>query len=511
MARKKDILSKRDLDVLKEALKQKAVDKPELLFDIRNVLFESQLDFALDPSRKKVACCSRRAGKSHTLAACLIDSAIRHPGRLNLYITLSKTSARNIIWSDLIKMIQEHSLEVKPNHHEMIATFWNGSKILIGGAKDTTEIEKYRGIKAQLIVLDEAQSFKEFMRELIQDILEPALGDYQGKMMVTGTPNPTCKGFFYNACTGAKGFQKWGRFHWTLKENIMFPSFVDGTVTYEKLIEEILVDRGVTSANPSFRREYMGEWAQDNDALVYNCPNECRVDSIDNDHDWEYILAYDTGFKDDDAFAIVAYSGDSKTAYIVESHILSKKFDEEGNEILRGFSDSMEHIKILNDSYKFKKIVFDPTESGHKVAQEIRRRYGIRMDPAEKVNKQANISFMNDDLRTGRLQVVAPMCPDLLHQWDNLTWEYRADGSRVPGTKIGNAKMDHEADAALYAWRASRHYMSKDPVFEPTIDSPEYSGHLQRKLKQEAIKEAERQAARNRLNTRHTKRKVSKF
>ena len=102
MAKKKDILSKRDLDVLKEALKQKAVDKPELLFDIRNVLFESQLDFALDPSRKKVACCSRRAGKSHTLAACLIDSAIRHPGRLNLYITLSKTSARNIIWSDLI-------------------------------------------------------------------------------------------------------------------------------------------------------------------------------------------------------------------------------------------------------------------------------------------------------------------------------------------------------------------------------------------------------------------------
>jgi hypothetical protein len=211
---------------------------------------------------------------------------------------------------------------------------------------------------------------------------------------------------------------------------------------------------------------------------------------MEDGHDWEYILAFDTGFRDDDAFAVVAYSLTCKTAYVVETCVIEKKFDEDGKEILRGFSDSMEMIRSLNDVYRFKKVVFDPTSDGHKIAQEIRRRYGIRMDPAEKVNKQAYISLMNDDLRTGRLKVVEPGCKDLLHQWDNLTWEYKADGTRVPGTKIGSVKMDHEADAALYAWRTSRHFMAKEADTTPEEGTEEWAKFTQRKLFEDAVKQA---------------------
>lgn len=453
---------------------------------------------------------SHNSGKSTTLCACLIDSAIRYPGRLNLYITLSKTSARNIIWSDLVKMVMEHDIDVKFNHHEMVATFWNGSKVLIGGAKDTQEIEKYRGIKAQLVVLDEAQSFKPFIKELIQDILEPALGDYQGKMMVTGTPNPTCKGFFHDASNLKKGFEKWGSFHWTLKENVKFPAFVDGTVTYEELIQNILEDRGVTRDDSAFRREYLGEWAQDNDALVYNCPEEGRVCDKEDGHDWDYILAYDTGFRDDDAFAVVGYSKTCKTAYLVESLSIEKKFDEDGKVIDRGFSEAMDVIRDLNDVYRFKEIIFDPTEAGLKTATEIRRRYGINMKSAEKGNKQATIAFLNDDLRTGRLKVIEPCCKDLLQQWDNLTWDYRADGSRAIGTKIGSVKMDHAADAALYAWRASRHYMSKDPISEPEEGSSGWGAYMQRKMFKEAVEEARQEQIRE-SKSKKKFRKVSTF
>lgn len=491
MASKKQV-SKKDLETLKNYLKQKAEDTPELLFDIEKILFKEQLEFVKSNSRKTVACCSRRAGKSIALCAALIDSSIRHSGRLNLYITLSKTSARNIIWADLVKMSQANNLDVKFNHHEMIASFWNGSKILIGGAKDTTEIEKYRGIKAQLIVLDEAQSFKPFMHELVQDILEPALGDYQGKMMVTGTPNPTCKGFFYAAHTNQKGFTDWESHHWTLKDNIMFPAFVDGLTSYDKLIDEVLTGRGVNHTNPAFRREYLGEWAQDNDALVYDCPDTGRVTSLEEGHDWEYILAYDTGFRDADAFSVIAYSLTCKTAYVVETRALENSVDEEGNEVKRGFSEAMEVIRELNNTYKFRKIVFDPTESGLKITEEIRRRYGIRMEPAEKSNKQAYIAFLNDDLRTGRLKVVEASCENLLFQWDNLVWKYFADGTRKPGTMIQDKKWDHESDATLYAWRAAKHFMAKEPQVLPEVGTEAYGRMVQRQLFEEALKESKK-------------------
>ena len=354
---KKLNITPQKMKALKKVILDNSKEKPELIFDISKILFPEQLAFATTNARFSVACCSRRAGKSIAIAASLVDTAIRYPGRYSLYLTLSKTSAKGIIWKELNDMTLGMGLDVKVNNHELIMKFWNGSEIHIGGAKDTTEIEKYRGWKFQMIVLDEAQSFKPFIREFIRDILMPALGDFQGKFKMTGTPNPSCKGVFYEACHQIEEFKTWEHHHWTLEKNTKFPAFVQGLTTYDEMMQEVLEDRGITRDNPSFLREYMGVWAQENNSLVYNCPEDSRIEILPND-EWKYILAYDTGFRDDDAFSVIAYSATDTSAYCVDAHNLPPKYGEDGEELPRSFSDVAEHIKSLNEQYGgFMKIV----------------------------------------------------------------------------------------------------------------------------------------------------------
>jgi len=60
-------------------------------------LHPKQRAFVRDKSRRKVALCSRRAGKSHGILAWLIDGALEDPGGLSVYVARSKGDARRIL------------------------------------------------------------------------------------------------------------------------------------------------------------------------------------------------------------------------------------------------------------------------------------------------------------------------------------------------------------------------------------------------------------------------------
>lgn len=475
MTKKK--LTGSQLAALKALAQQKAEDNPDVLFPLKEILFKQQLEFVLDPARVTVACCSRRAGKSIAVAALLIYNSIKMKEVKNLYITITRGSARDIIWGELLKLLRDFHLydDVHIDNQRMRITFWNRSEIIISGAKDTTEIEKLRGNKYYTAVIDEAQSFKPYLDYLIREILRPALRDYQGKLLLTGTPKGVFSGAFYDACHNNKKFRKASVHHWTIKDNIKFPAFATGLITYEEMVEEELEEEGITESDAAFQRETLGKWVKDDSANVYNLPSTSLINELPAEVvEWRYILAYDTGFRDDDAFTILAYSPDHLSAYIIDSHNLPTVYDEDGNVRDKTYSDVVSHIRDLQSMYNFTKIVFDPTEAGHKTATEIRQRYKIRMEAVQKINKLANIRFMNDDLRKGALKVIESSTEDLRFQWDNLTWQEKADGTRVPGTKIGGVKLDHLADSALYGWRTCRHYLSSEKPSEPDYGTVEY-------------------------------------
>ena len=143
-------------------------EKPKFLFD--KFCFKKQVDFFRGSgSRFRNAVCSRRAGKTVGIAADMIDSALKNDEVNLLYITITQQQARAIIWSDLVKIIEEYELECKMDNVRLTIAFPNKSKIYIAGAKDRTEIEKFRGWKLMKCYIDECQSFRSYLKELIND------------------------------------------------------------------------------------------------------------------------------------------------------------------------------------------------------------------------------------------------------------------------------------------------------------------------------------------------------
>src|ERR1700677_108339 len=114
-------------------------------FNITQFLFDKQLTFVEDPNPYKVAVCSRRSGKTTACAAHLIYTALHKPGSNSLYITLTRDTAKKLVWKELRRINREHDLKGKENETELSITFPNESIIYLSGCLNASEIEKFRG------------------------------------------------------------------------------------------------------------------------------------------------------------------------------------------------------------------------------------------------------------------------------------------------------------------------------------------------------------------------------
>jgi len=232
-------------------------------FDITQYCFKEQLALVQDPADFATACTSRRAGKSTGSAADLIDTAIGRSGIVCLYITLSRASAKRIIWPELLQINRTYQLGALPNIADLSLTFPNGSVIYCSGAKNKSEIEKFRGLPIALCYIDEAQSFGSYIQELIDDVISKALYDYNGRLRVTGTPPPIPTGYFHEICHSPQ----WSHHVWDMRNNPWL--LKKSGKTPMQLIERDLVRKGVDINDPGIQRECFGRWVTDSNALVF--------------------------------------------------------------------------------------------------------------------------------------------------------------------------------------------------------------------------------------------------
>src|SRR5580698_5457567 len=162
----------------------------EKKFVISDYLFKEQLEFVTDEATFATAVCSRRAGKSIACSAYMIHTALQRPGTISLYITLSRASAKRIIWPSILELNDTYKLGGVTNIADLSIKFPSGSMIYLSGAKDQSEVSKFRGIPLALAIIDEAQSFGHFIQELIDDVISKSLYDFNGQLRVIGTPPP---------------------------------------------------------------------------------------------------------------------------------------------------------------------------------------------------------------------------------------------------------------------------------------------------------------------------------
>lgn len=419
---------------------QRRKSKP--VFSAEDVLFSEQLSFVTDPSPYKVAVTSRRSGKTVSCAVDLILTALKFEETVQLYITLSRSNAKRLIWPEIKKMCRKYEIDCHFNEAELSAEFSNNSIIYCSGASDRSEIDKFRGLAIKKVYIDECQSFPSYIEDLVNEVLAPSLMDYAGSLSLIGTPGPIPSGFFYEASRS----DTWSAHHWTFENNPHIAS--KSGHTHKQLLTRELKRRNVKKDDPSIQREWFGQWVLDLDSLVFRYSPELNTYQSLPKGSWNYVMGIDLGYDDADAICVLGWQDKSPTTYVIEE-IITRHQD---------LTSLVEQIETLRKRYDFNKIVIDTAGLGKKIAEEITKRHKITVIPAEKTRKLEYIELMNDALRGGHLKTAegSRFAQDCLKvEWDR-------DKSTPDKMRISDRFHSDICDAVLYAWRESYSY-THDP------------------------------------------------
>lgn len=447
-------------------------------FKLDDICFKEQLDFIQDKHPFVVACCSRRSGKTEVCAIDLLNTAIRYPNSTCLYITMTRTNAERIVWKKLLDLNERYTLKGTVNISKLSISFSNGSVIFLSGCSDKSELDKFRGLALKLVYIDEVQSFKSFISELVDEVLGPALADHAGKLKLLGTPGPVNVGFFYEAIH-SKAFS---HHHWTFWDN-PFIAKLSG-MTHKEVLTRELSRRGVTEDNPSVRREWFGEWVVDTDSLVFHY-NALKNDYVNVTSLTDYVIGVDLGFEDSDAIAIIGWHKHYKQCYLMEEIIKPQQ----------GISDLTAQLEDAIRRYNPLKIVMDTGGLGKKIAEELRKRSALPIMAAEKTRKQEYIELLNDALRTQSFY--ARKTSRFAQDSYLIEWDY--DKSTPDKRVIKDEPHSDICDAVLYAYREALHWLSDKPRDPINIkDQSQWLKHteklmdeaLERQIKQQESDEA---------------------
>ena len=430
--------------------------------DLYEGLFAEQLAFVADESPLVDAVCSRRAGKTYGAIRKIDSVCMSKENALVGYITKTRDWAEELVWEPLQRLDTEYGYRGDFNNSKLRCVYPNGSKIRLAGAKDKAQAEVLRGFGYDLIIIDECGSIDPvIMRYILKDVLPAALGENEGQLLVIGTPNESCSGYFHDVATNPNsGFS---HHHWTQRENVEFPLWANcKPEDRERLVNEYLAEErrkwGYSDTDPEYQREFKGLWAKNEELYIYRITSE-NLRTPPN-VPLRYVLAIDIGWHDMTAWELVGYDQDSQTMYEVDSTQEQHLTFDTIAEITIQYATDYELDCVVVDTAGAGKVVQDS------LAKEMSLRFEVPCKPALKSRKGTNMKFLASDFRAGKAfllpdGVCADQCKTL--QWDgNHLREKDAD----PGMFIDNS------DAYLYAYRECYHWLHEPREVLPDIGTP---------------------------------------
>jgi len=439
----------------------------DLCAGLENSLHPFQKVFLDSPKKKKLARCSRRAGKTHLAAVGLISAAVHNDNLLVPYITLSIKNARRIVWTTLREIERQFAFGMEFLENSLTVRFPNGSQIIMGGCQDANEIEKFRGPKYALAVIDEAQSIKSStLATLIDDILEPASLDLDGAIWMFGTPAASAAGFYYDC--DSLNTSPWQQHAWTLLDNPHLPGA-------QAWLDRKMVENHWSESDATFRREYKGEWVRDENSLVYQFNKLRNLCDELPEEEFHYALGVDLGFIDSTAFVVVGWSDISPETIVFEV----SKFQHLTSD------DIGKKIKWLDGEYEFERIVADTGGLGKMVVEEMSKRFSLNILPAQKRAKHDHIELLNSDFKKGKLQILdTEENQQLIDELELLEWDLN---ERTKGRFIERSDCEnHACDALLYVWRESLAFLHQAETFQPLMGSDEWFKREEQRMEEAA-------------------------
>lgn len=429
-------------------------------------LFDLQVDFIEDPAKRKTLVCGRRAGKTHVLKRYLVRTAMRHAGSLCLYVALTRPYAVSLLWRELTAYLAELGLGVKLDNNLHTIDFPNGSRIVFGGVSSKDEREKLRGFAYHLVVADEVGSFGPYLSYLLEDVLQAALLDYDGTLVLAGTPGPTAAGAFYDADHDRSG--AWKHWHWTVLQNPKIPQWKDNP-KWQAVAGAFLGSVRLKTPDAKFRREYLGEWVRDVDALLYALDATRNYYDFVPAHGYDYVIGADTGYNDASAIVVVGASRITRHVYLVSEWSASGVL-----------IDRLAHeLKATQARYPDAQMVIDPANK--QLVESMKQIYNLPLQAADKAGKRAHIDIMNASLHQGAL--LFPRGSQTYEQMSILEW----NKTRTAESEAFPADL---ADSLLYAYTHIYNWHNAQREPEPLTERQRHSEE-ERLLIETAVRRAQ--------------------
>lgn len=446
-----------------------------------------QRRFVDDSHRKKVARCTRRAGKSHADIVYMNEQAVNVGNSRIVYLGLTKDSAKEAIWIDMVNMLAIHEDSLEKNHSvtfkiiesKLRIEFSNGSFIQLMGADEPGAKKKMRGRKLHLLIVDECAFYRE-VQELIE-IVTPSMADFGGTMCLTSSPGDVCEGLFYDADQG-KSRHEWSQHSWTGNENPWFMEGGGNPGGFQREKETALRSQFGSNINhPRYRREWEGEWTRDESNYVYHFTpsrNQIRYDQLPADmflHDgavnrreWEVCMGVDLGYDPDPmAIVIVLRHRYSRMLYILDCWYENRLLTEAFARVVNGFKAKWNPDWIVADAGGLGAFILDDMNARFQIGW-VHARKHIPSENAQRnrrePGKKGLISLFNDDMEAGFIQAVEGL--PIIKEWTNL--DKLPDGSENP------KKPNHVTDACLYIHVYSHNWSHEIKASGPKYGTQEY-------------------------------------
>ena len=244
----------------------------------------------------------------------------------------------------------------------------------------------------------------ELLKYTVESVIQPALVDSGGDLMLIGTPGPDPDPEDYwfqltgDPATGLKG--KWPTLHGTIYDNTK--ANVDPRIA----LADILAQNKWTTDHPTFRREYLAEWVPDVGSLVFD-----YLGRFERGPDSGLtVLSLDFGVVDHTSFTVLRQV-ERPNVWVMQSYSLP-------NLDIVQIADT---VNGLRQRWHPNHIVADEGALGKGYALTLKRQYNIPVEPAEKRHLRARIDHGRGMLASGLIHLT-PEAQELADEWKRLPW-----------------------------------------------------------------------------------------
>ncbi len=397
------------LDQVDDILQNRRTDDIKYLrYLLYEYCFDEQREVLLSSKPLITVIGGRRCGKTDLWAVKCVKVGISHDKGDVFYVGLTAKAAFDIIWPKLMAVLTYLHVPFTPHIADQAIELNTGVRIFVKGSSTKQDLENMRGHALRLAIVDECQSRGyEKLKMLCEEILGPALQDFEGSQLCLGGTPSRVQGNYAEEKYAENGPQT-ARFNWNMSVNPYIPN-------HEKILGTVRKEKGWTADNQVYRREYKGEvGVYDTEAVVFRLQARNHFKETDLPAwtasqpaaDIFFSGGIDYGFDDSDSCTINMASVNKPERFTLFEHKGNRSgISDFASQVKRGISlvaGNPIFAKLPNKSIPF----FCDTEGlGKKITYDLARQFGISVQPAYQGQQELMVEMLQDEVDSGRLKV----------------------------------------------------------------------------------------------------------